>query len=60
MFPFPKAGKKVNTFSDLKAALDDTSDVTGRCWHEVRRSFSTALAEAGVAEIVADAPLNYR
>jgi integrase len=60
VFPSPKAAKAVDTFSDLKAALEDASGVTGWRWHDFRRSFATALAEAGVAEAVADALLNHR
>ena len=34
--------------------------ITGWRWHDFRRSFATALGEAGVAEPVADAVLNHR
>lgn len=60
VFPSPKAGRGVTTWSDMKAALDKAAGVTGWRWHDTRRSFVTVLAEAGVAEAVADAMLNHR
>ncbi|WP_376091268.1 tyrosine-type recombinase/integrase [Roseomonas sp. CCTCC AB2023176] len=60
VFPSPKAAKAVASWSDMKAALDQAADLTGWRWHDFRRSFVTALAEAGVAEAVADAMLNHR
>ena len=32
----------------------------GWTWHDFRRSFATALGEAGIPEAVADAVLNHR
>jgi integrase len=59
VFPAPKSGKALETFSDMKAAL--TSKVPGDWrWHDCRRSFATALGEAGIAEPVVDAVLNHR
>jgi integrase len=68
VFPAPKSGGVVDTFSDMKAALTEAtrsqngegSAVTGWTWHDFRRSFATALGEAGVPEAVADAVLNHR
>jgi integrase len=66
VFPAPKSGEVLNTFSDLKSTLtdltegDDGAAVTGWTWHDMRRSFATALGEAGIPEAVADAVLNHR
>jgi integrase len=67
VFPAPKSGGAVDTFSDIKAALTDATNndqdevaLTGWTWHDFRRSFATALGEAGIAEAVADAVLNHR
>jgi integrase len=60
VFPAPKSGEAVDTFSDLKSVLSEASGVTGWTWHDFRRSFATALGEAGIPEAVADAILNHR
>jgi integrase len=60
VFPSPQAGRQVDTFTDIKAALVDATGIDGWRWHDFRRSFATALAEAGVAESVADAILNHK
>jgi integrase len=60
VFPAPKSGEAIDTFSAIKADLDKAAGLTGWRWHDLRRSFATALAEAGVAEAVADAVLNHR
>jgi integrase len=69
VFPAPKSGGAVDTFSDIKAALvgatkpeegEDGPALAGWTWHDFRRSFATALGEAGVPEAVADAILNHR
>ncbi|MFH5927033.1 tyrosine-type recombinase/integrase [Roseomonas xinghualingensis] len=60
VFPSPKAGAAISTWSDMKAAMDKASGLTGWRWHDFRRSFVTVLAEHGVAEAVADAMLNHR
>ena len=60
VFPSPDAGRPVQTFSDMKEALDAAAELTGWRWHDFRRSFATALAEAGTPEAVADAILNHR
>jgi integrase len=66
VFPAPRSGDVVDTFSDIKAALaeaanpGDSPALTGWTWHDFRRSFATALGEAGIPETVADAILNHR
>lgn len=60
VFPSPKAGTPVDTFTDIKAILVTATGIDGWRWHDFRRSFATALAEAGVAESVADAILNHK
>ncbi|WP_158920656.1 tyrosine-type recombinase/integrase [Acidisphaera sp. S103] len=67
VFPAPRSGKKIDTFSKIKVALtaatrsDDNDDaLTGWNWHDFRRSFASALGEAGIPEAVADAVLNHR
>jgi integrase len=69
VFPAPRSGGVVDTFSDIKAALmdaakpqegDEGAALTGWTWHDFRRSFATALGENGIAEAVADAVLNHR
>jgi integrase len=69
VFPAPKSGGVIDTFSDIKAALTeattphddkDGAALAGWTWHDFRRSFATALGEAGIPEAVADAVLNHR
>ena len=69
VFPAPKSGGVVDTFSDMKAALmdaaisqqgDEGAALAGWTWHDFRRSFATALGENGIPEAVADAVLNHR
>jgi integrase len=60
VFPAPLSGAPVNTFSALKIALAEASELTGWTWHDFRRSFAAALGEAGTPETVADAVLNHR
>lgn len=66
VFPAPRSGDVVDTFSDIKTALTEATNrcdspaITGRTWHDFRRSFATALGEAGIPEAVADAVLNHR
>lgn len=60
VFPAPRSGGPLTTFSAIKAELVTAA---GRdCWrlHDFRRSFATALGEAGFAEPVIDAVLNHR
>jgi integrase len=60
IFPAPVSGRAVDTFSDIKRELDEAAGLNGWTWHDFRRSFATALGEAGVSEAVADAVLNHR
>jgi integrase len=69
VFPAPVSGGVVDTFSDIKAELVEATklgggeqglELDGWTWHDFRRSFATALGEAGVPEAVADAVLNHR
>ena len=69
VFPAPVSGGVVDTFSDIRAELveatklgggEQGSELDGWTWHDFRRSFATALGEAGVPEAVADAVLNHR
>lgn len=60
VFPAPVSGGAVDTFSDMKSAISNAAGVAGWTWHDFRRSFATALGEAGVPETVADAILNHR
>jgi integrase len=60
VFPAPQSGGPVDTFSDIKAALDGASGLAGWRFHDLRRSFATALGERGIPEPVADAVLNHR
>jgi integrase len=60
VFPAPQSGAVIDTFSVVKADLQAAADITGWRWHDFRRSFATALGEAGIAEPVADAVLNHR
>ena len=60
VFPAPRSGKAIDTFTDMKAALAKVTGLTDWWWHDVRRSFSTTLGEAGIPEPVADAVLNHR
>jgi len=60
VFPAPVSRRPVTNFHDLKVTLSKNSGVTGWAWHDTRRSFATALGEAGIPETVADAILNHR
>jgi integrase len=60
IFPAPKSGRAIDTFSDIKAKITAASGLSGWRWHDLRRSFATALGEAGIPEAVADAVLNHR
>jgi integrase len=54
-------GKANDTFRDIKAALTTADpDLVGWWFHDMRWSFASALAEAGIPEAVADAMLNHR
>lgn len=61
VFPAPRSGNKITAFSSIKRAMDRAApEITGWRLHDCRRSFATALGEAGVAEPVVDAVLNHR
>jgi integrase len=72
VFPAPVSGRPIDTFTDIKAALVNATaseaelnqapdELDGWTWHDFRRSFATALGEAGIPEVVvADAILNHR
>jgi len=60
VFPAPSSGRPLGTFSKTKKMLDEAAKLTGWTWHDFRRSFATALGEAGISEAVADAVLNHR
>jgi integrase len=60
VFPAPKSGGALTTFSTIKAELDGLAAFTDWSWHDLRRTFATALGEAGFPEAVADAVLNHR
>jgi integrase len=60
VFPAPASGKPVDTFSDMKERLTEAAGLDHWTWHDFRRSFATALGEAGIPEVVADAALNHR
>lgn len=61
VFPAPRSGKPIDTFGKAKKAVDAALGFK-LDWriHDHRRSFVTALAEAGVHEAVVDAILNHR
>jgi integrase len=66
VFPAPRSGRAVGTFSEIKVALTEATaeengeELSGWTFHDFRRSFATALGEAGIPEAVADAVLNHR
>ncbi|MDE2333979.1 MAG: tyrosine-type recombinase/integrase [Rhodospirillales bacterium] len=60
VFPGPAAGNVFDGFARLKAKLGALAGITDWRWHDLRRSFASALGEAGIAEAVADAVLNHR
>jgi hypothetical protein len=60
VFPSPAAGKPVRTLGVMRDSLAKTTGVTDWTWHDMRRSFASAVAEAEIPEPVADAVLNHR
>jgi integrase len=68
IFPAPVSGGPVDTFTNMKAELVEITKlgslegdpVDGWTWHDFRRSFASALGEAGTPEAVADPVLNHR
>jgi integrase len=61
VFPSPRSGRPIDTFGKAKRAVDEALTVK-LDWrvHDHRRSFVTALGEAGVHEAVLDALLNHK
>jgi hypothetical protein len=54
VFPAPRSGMEIETFSKIKATLvaatkpdDDGAALDGWTWHDFGRSFASALGEAG-------------
>ena len=61
VFPAPRSSKAITTFSAIRGALKEAApELVGWRLHDMRRSFATALGEAGVSETIADAILNHR
>jgi integrase len=60
VFPGPRTGGVLSGFTGMKNALSDAADIRGWTWHDFRRSFASALGEAGIPEVIADAVLNHR
>ena len=61
VFPAPRSGKIIDTFSDIKHTLVGAAPALPPWrFHDFRRSFVTALGEAGINETVADSILNHR
>ena len=61
VFPGPRSGKPIKTFTDLKGAISAVAPaVKGWTYHDFRRGFVTALGETGIPEPLADAILNHR
>lgn len=69
VFRAPVSGRVVATWTAIKVTLTNKTKpehgeggdtVSGWTWHDFRRSFATALGEAGTPETVADAVLNHR
>jgi hypothetical protein len=50
----------LTTWRDVKDELVAVSGITGWRFHDMRRSFASALGEAGIPEAVADAVPNHR
>lgn len=60
VFPGPSSGKALTTYSAIKAHIAAKAETEGWRFHDFRRSFATALGEAGFPEPVLDAVLNHR
>lgn len=61
VFPSPRAKKELDGFTKVKAALVKAApELASMRFHDFRRSFATALGEAGIPETIADAVLNHR
>ena len=61
VFAAPRSGKELTTFSAIKRAVVAAGGMgEDDNFHDFRRSFATALGEAGFAESVLDAVLNHK
>ena len=60
VFPSPRMAGPIVNFDAIKAALSQVAGLSGWNFHDNRRSFASALGEAGVPEAVADAILNHK
>jgi integrase len=60
VFPAPKSGQTLETFTALKKRIGEAAGLQAWTWHDFRRSFASALGEEGISETVADAILNHR
>jgi len=60
VFAAPRSSKAIDTFTKIKGELVAAASMNGWTWHDFRRSFATALGEAGISETIADAMLNHR
>lgn len=61
-YVFSNDGGKTPVYlgSQIKAAIDEISGVTGWVVHDLRRSWATHLAESGITAEVVDLSLNHR
>jgi integrase len=60
IFPAPRSRKALTTFSSINSEVDKLAGFAAWSWHDLRRTFATALGESGFSEVVADAVLNHR
>ncbi len=60
VFPGPIAGNVMSAWSAMKETLVEKSGVNGWRWHDLRRSFVSALGEAGLDESLLDLVINHR
>lgn len=60
VFPSPSAKKPLTTFSAMKREIEAKTGPAAWRLHDFRRSFATAMGEAGFPEAVIDAVLNHR
>jgi integrase len=60
VFPAPNSKGAVDTFTDIRTELVAATGIDGWVPHDFRRSFASALAEAGIPESVCDAMLNHK
>jgi integrase len=62
LFPSPRTGDTISGWSKLKAALDRTLPDDFAPWvvHDLRRTFASAMGDAGIDETVTDLILNHK